>query len=108
MFVAYVGLGISGFYSQQKLAQNVRSLPAYGYIHSEKGRNASDALLDFNREKDIPYSPEVSYLPIPVPTNDLFMATSQGGVGQYRAYRGSSGILFDHKSEGAATIIPWV
>lgn len=99
-FIFYVGTGVTGFYSKQTLVSKQRSLPGFGYFNSEKGKDEPEALLDFNREKDIPYNKDVNYLPIPVPTNDLFMATSQDGAGQYRAYRGSSGVLFDHKSEG--------
>lgn len=99
-FVLYLGLGVTGFYTKQSLVSKNRVLPAYGYLNSEKGKDDKNALMDFNREKDIPYSDAINYLPVPIPTNDLFVATSQDGVGQYRAYRGSSGILFDHESEG--------
>jgi hypothetical protein len=99
-FIFYLGLGVTGFYTKQSLVSKNRILPAYGYLNSEKGKDDKDALMDFNREKDIPYSDAINYLPVPVPTNDLFVATSQDGVGQYRAYRGSSGVLFDYESEG--------
>ena len=61
------------------------------YLNSEKGKDVNDALLDFNREKDIPYTDQVKYLAIPIPTYDLFNASSQDGSGQYRLYRFSSG-----------------
>lgn len=99
-FIAYIGIGATGFYTKQSLVTKTRVLPAYGYLNSEKGKDDKNALMDFNREKDIPYSNAINYLPVPIPTNDLFVATSQDGVGQYRAYRGSSGVLFDHESEG--------
>jgi hypothetical protein len=99
LFVGYPGFGGSGFYSKQKLSEKIRSSPAYGYMHSEKGKEIPEALMDMNREKDIPYSSQVKYLPVPIPTNDLFMASSQDGSGQYRAYRGSSGVFFDNKTE---------
>lgn len=96
----YVGVGVSGFYTKQSLVSKKRILPAYGYLNSEAGKDDNDALMDFNREKDIPYSNAINYLPVPIPTNDLFVATSQNGSGQYRAYRGSSGVFFDHQSQG--------
>jgi hypothetical protein len=68
-------------------------------LNLEKGKADGYAITDFNREKDIPYSNEVKYLPIPIPTYDLFSATSQDGGGQYRLYRGSSGVFFDPKTE---------
>src|SRR4030095_9639267 len=99
LWVALLGLGVTGFYSKQT-TERTRTLPAYGFLHSEKGKqNSNDALMDFNREKDIPYMKQVKYLPIPVPTYDLFTATSQDGSGQYHAYQGSSGIFFDPKTE---------
>ncbi len=99
VFIGFGGFGGSGFFSKQSVAEKYTSAPEYGYIHSEKGRDIPDALMDMNREKDIPYSNQVKYLPIPIPTYDLFSATSQDGSGQYRAYRGSSGVYFDKKTE---------
>jgi hypothetical protein len=99
LFVAFPGVGLTGFYSKQRLASKIRTSPVYGYLHSEKGRDNNEAVLDFNREKDIPYTNEVKYLPIPVPTYDLFNASSQDGSGQYHLYRGSSGVYFDQRTE---------
>jgi hypothetical protein len=98
----YLGGGITGFYTKQKLAFNKISRPAYGFLNSEKGKNDPDALMDLNREKDIPYSKDVNYLPIPVPTNDFFNVSSQVGGGQYRIYRGSTGVFFDDRTAGIA------
>ncbi len=99
LWVVLAGVGVTGFYSKQSVAEKLRSAPAYGYVHSEKGKDIPEALMDMNREKDIPYSNEVKYLPIPIPTNDLFNATSQDGSGQYRPYRSGSGVFFDRKTE---------
>lgn len=93
--VVLPGLGVTGFYSKQKLAERNTSLPAYGIMNSSKGVDISNALMDVQREKDIPYSKEVKYLPIPVPEYDLFSASSQDGGGQYRIYRGGSGVFFE-------------
>ena len=93
----YLGGGISGYYAHQyiKSSDQTQVLPAYGYMSLEKGRDDKHALMDFNREKDIPYSSEVLYLPVPVPTNDLFLASGEGGGGQYTVSRGEPGVLFD-------------
>ena len=101
-FIAFVGLGVTGFYSKQSISKRTRFSPAFGYMYSERGKDEPEALMDFNREKDIPYSNEVKYLPIPVPTYDLFSANSQDGSGQYRLYRGSSGVFFDQKNENTS------
>lgn len=99
LWVALPAIGVSGFYTRQRIANKNKSAPAYGFMHAEKGKDHPDAVMDFNREKDIPYNNKVKYLPIPVPTYDLYSATSQDGAGQYRVYRGSSGVFFDPKSE---------
>lgn len=96
---AYLGGGITGFYSKQEVANKAKSMAAYGYLNSEKGINDNYGLMDFNREKDIPYNDQIKYLPIPIPTYDMFSASSQDGGGQYRLYRGSSGVFFDPRAE---------
>jgi hypothetical protein len=98
LWVTLLGMGVSGFYSEQKV-DKYRKAPAYGFLNSDKAKDIGDPIVDFNREKDIPYSNKVKYLPIPVPTYDMFMANSQDGGGQYRLYRGSSGIFFDPKTK---------
>lgn len=96
--IAFAGIGGAGFYSKQKVLSSPRSLPLYGFMNAHQAlNNEDDAMMDFNREKDIPYSKSVSYLPVPVPTYDLYVASSQEGAGQYRAYKGSSAVLFDHR-----------
>lgn len=95
--IAFPGVGLSGFYSRQKVDQTKKISPAFGYLFSENGKDNPDALMDFNREKEIPYNPQVSYLPIPIPTYDLYTAASQDGSGQYRSYKGSSGVFFDNR-----------
>jgi len=102
LWVAFPGLGVSGFYSRQIVDGRNKRSPSYGYLNSERAKDDNDALVDFNREKDIPFSNEVKYLPIPVPTYDLFSASSQDGSGQYRLYRGSSGVFFDQRTENSS------
>lgn len=102
LWVAMLGIGVTGFYSKQEVKEPFKSTPAYGFLHSEKGKDVPEALLDLNREKDIPYNNQVKYLPVPVPTYDLFSASSQDGGGQYRLYRGSAGVFFDPRVENSS------
>ncbi len=98
--IAFAGLGGSGFYTQQVVKPQTRNLPVYGFMNAYRALNDEDnALMDFNREKDIPYSKTVNNLPVPVPTYDLFVASNQESAGQYRAFGGSSAVLFDHRTE---------
>ncbi|WP_188315971.1 DUF5977 domain-containing protein [Chitinophaga agrisoli] len=73
-----------------------RKLPAYGYLNYQ---NATDpaALLDFNREKDIPYreKPAVPNVAVPSYTYDVFSMTGEGTGGMFRAYRGDIGFVHD-------------
>jgi hypothetical protein len=95
--VVYIGGGVSGYYNRNFIEpQNrVQKLNAYGTMHLEKAVKDDRALMDFSREKDIPFSPEVRYLPVPVPSNDLFNVTSQIGGGQYTVARDGHGVFFD-------------
>ncbi len=88
-------LQATAHYSQQKLAQSHKDFPAYGYLHSNKGRVDKDALLDFNREKDVPYMESTPTLAVPYVTPDLFTASSQGGTSQFKAFSNGSGVFFD-------------
>lgn len=97
LFGAHLKGGITGYYMKQKLARNTQSLKAYGLLNAEKGQQDIYALMDFNRENDIPYQEGVPYLPMPVSTADLFSASTQQGSGQYKLYRNGSGVFYDHR-----------
>ena len=88
---------ISGYYMKQQVARPFQSLKAYGMLNAQRGQQDPYALMDFNRENDIPYQDGVPYLPMPVATADLFTASSQQGMNQYKIYRNGSGVVFDHK-----------
>lgn len=95
----YLSGGITGYYSKQFVPAESKSITVkpYGFLYSAKGKNVADAVMDFNREKDIPYSQEVQYLPVTIPTYDLFTASTHDGGGQYHLYQGGSGVFFDRK-----------
>ncbi|MEO5684264.1 MAG: hypothetical protein ABIQ88_16605 [Chitinophagaceae bacterium] len=91
----FAGLQLTGHYSQQQVANPVSTYNAYGFMHCNEGKNDKQGLMDFNREKDVPYFDGVPNLPVPVATPDLFMAHAQDGSAQYRAYLGGTGIFSD-------------
>lgn len=100
VFVGIFGkVGFTGYYVKQSVANKKATRRAYGSLHSEKGRNDVNGLMDFNREKDMPYNAANPYLPIPVPTYDLFNVSSQSGSGQYRVFRNGTGVFADPKAE---------
>jgi hypothetical protein len=91
---------ISGYYSKQGIAtaDQQLSLPAYGYLNYQDANNNSSALLDYNREKEIPYreKPEIPNIAIPAYTYDVFGISGEGIGGMFRAYRSDIGYVYDH------------
>ncbi|HEX2630889.1 MAG TPA: hypothetical protein VHM26_17860, partial [Chitinophagaceae bacterium] len=90
---------LSGFYNQNYIApkDRIQKLPAYGYLHLTKSAKDPKALLDFNREKDIPYRKNVPNIAMPFQTYDIFSISGEGIGGSFRAYRGDAGMMRDHQ-----------
>lgn len=90
----------SGYVSRQFIApaDTMLALPSYGYLHYQEGARNPSSLLDFNREKEIPYreNPPVAHIGIPNYTYDAFSITGEGVGGMFRAYRGDIGAIYDH------------
>lgn len=93
-------LSISGYVSRQYLdeADRTVTLPAYGYLNYHNSTGNNGALLDFNREKEVPYreSPPVPHIALPSYTYDVFSISGEGTGGSFRAYRGDIGYVHDH------------
>ncbi|BAV07630.1 PA14 domain-containing protein [Filimonas lacunae] len=91
---------ISGYVSKQVIAEGDRTLvlPAYGYLNYQNSLADSRSLIDFNREKDIPFrdKPAVPHIAIPSYTYDVFSVSGEGVGGSFRAYRGDIGYIHDH------------
>ncbi|HEX5154747.1 MAG TPA: hypothetical protein VFW07_25040 [Parafilimonas sp.] len=90
---------LRGYVTKQGIADPdiVRTFPAYGYLHYQDANENSQALLDFNREKEIIYrdKPAVPNIAIPSYTYDLFCMTGEGTGGMFRAYRSDIGFVHD-------------
>jgi hypothetical protein len=95
LFGGYVGIGGSGYYYQESIVQKKVNAPAFGYMNYLDGRKSTNALIDFNREKEGVYVPGTPAIPIPVPTNDFFTATGQAGSLQFRPYFNGNYVVFD-------------
>jgi hypothetical protein len=89
---------LKGYYSQQYIKEDDRTmrLPAYGYMHYQKGNRDDAALLDFNREKDIPFRTQTPHAAIPIYTYDTYSISGEGIGGSFRPYRGDVGYIRDH------------
>ncbi len=96
-FGGYVGLGGAGYVYNEGNDDAITSAPAFGYLHYLEGRGNTDALLDFNREKDGVYLPSAPSIGLPVATQDMFSVTGQTGSGQFRPYCGGDYVVFDKK-----------
>lgn len=94
-FGAFPHLTGGAFYSKQWLRHNEISRPAYGYLNLHEGAHEVMAMLDFNREKDGPYSKDRHALGIASLTEDIFSVSGQGVSGSYRAFRSEVGHVFD-------------
>ncbi len=75
------------------------ALPAYGYLNFQNRTGAWTALMDFNREKELPYreNPPVPHIGVPAYTYDIFTISGEGTGGMFRAYRGDIGFIADHQ-----------
>lgn len=94
------GIGLSGSVQKQTLAYNTKSFPAYGYMHYTKSMENPEALMDFNREKELAFNSESTpHIALPVYTPDVFSISGEGTGGMFRAYRGDIGYIRDHKMQ---------
>lgn len=91
---------VTGYVSKQEIRpeDQVMKLPAYGYLNYQNSVNNPSVLLDYNREKEIPYreNPPVPNIAIPSYTFDVFSITGEGTGGMFRPYRGDIGFVYDH------------
>jgi hypothetical protein len=94
-FTVHPNFTIGGYYSQQRLAQNSITSPAYGYLHSDEGVNNENAMMDFNREKDGSFTESTPALPVTNYTFDTYSVSGQGVGGSYRPVRGDIGHVYD-------------
>ncbi|OQP63235.1 hypothetical protein A3860_25435 [Niastella vici] len=95
LFGAYVGIGGQGYTYREHILEKTTYAPAFGYMNYLKGRQNTNALIDFNREKEGVYIPGTPSIPIPVATQDIFTATGQAGSLQFRPYFNGNYMVFD-------------
>lgn len=99
-WTSFPNFTVSGYVSKQRIDEKDRTLtlPAYGYLNYQNSAVDSRSLIDFNREKDIPFreKPAVPHIAIPSYTYDVFAMSGEGVGGTFRAYRGDIGYVHDH------------
>ena len=101
--ILFVGGGFTGYQSVREVESRNQQHPEYGFLYAESGKNKSNAVQDFIREKENPAIPELPNLAMPIHTPDIFSYNSQTGSGQFRLYRGGTGIFYDNKAVDRST-----
>lgn len=91
LWTTHPSFELKGYKTTQRLRMKSQDQTAYGYLHHQVAQNDRSALMDYNKEKQIPYKPSQPNLPLSVGTYDLFSATGQGVSGQFRAMRNDVG-----------------
>lgn len=93
--VVYLGGAIRGYERVQKVKNRIESVPAYGYLNTNKligttkDNDEIRGVLDFNREKERTVSYNTNILPITNNTFDLYSINGQGISGMFRGYKNS-------------------
>lgn len=95
----FLGGGVAGYRTERRVLKPQLFTPSYGFLYAENGKNNPNAQMDFIRENENPVILELPNLAVPVQMPDMFSYTSQAGSGQFRLYRGGSGIFFDNQAD---------
>jgi hypothetical protein len=103
IFGADASADYSGYITSQALATNIIHAPAYGYMYSADANPDQNMIMDFNREKDIAYTPNQPGLPITNHTYDVFSISAQGASGTFRAHLGAIGTVYKGSSYNIST-----
>jgi hypothetical protein len=101
-FGAFKYFHVSGYVSKQyiKKTDEIQVLPAHGYLYLRKSLNQPNALLDFNREKEIAFNPKTTpHIAIPQFTYDIYNISGEGTGGTFRPYRADVGVIRDHNMQ---------
>lgn len=113
LYGLHPNLFTSGYYGEEYVApaDTTLLLPAFGYLNFQDRGTGWNALMDFNREKEMPYreSPPVPHIGVPSYTYDVFTMSGEGNSGMFRAYRSDIGFISDHliankSKSGAASV----
>lgn len=92
-FGGYPQVKVEGYRSSQTIVDKSKAYSSYGYLYEQKA--AKEDIVDYNREKDVPYSTEKPYVPVTNHSYDMFSASGQGVSGSFRPYRNDVGSVFD-------------
>ena len=98
IYSMHPNFSISGSYSNQYIEDEdtTRNIDAYGYLYTQKSEHQQDALLDFNREKEVAFRGSTPNIAVPGYTYDIYSISGEGIGGMFRPYRNDIGMIYDH------------
>jgi hypothetical protein len=102
-FALFISAGGTGYRNVRQVKAIYNTKPAFGFLYAERGKDNPDAVMDFIREKDNPIIPTIPNIALPIHTPDIWSYTSQSGGGQFRLFRGGTGMFFDNQAQDVAT-----
>lgn len=91
------GVSFSAYFSEQKLTTKKIISKGYGTLYLQN-QKPGISLLDFNREKDGPFTNNTPNLAIPVATQDIYSVVGQGIGGSYLLKRSDVGVFSDKET----------
>lgn len=90
---------VNGYVTKQYVSRDDSTtyLPSYGYLNYQHAAPDGSSLLDYNREKELPFREKPAYPHIAVPsyTYDAFSISGEGTGGMFRPYRPQPGFIHD-------------
>ncbi|WP_299883978.1 hypothetical protein [uncultured Lacinutrix sp.] len=86
-------VGVTGSASSQKLKNKERTANAFGYNNTHHAN--TNAVLDFNREKEEIITKNSLLLPATNYTYDIYQINGQGTSGMFRPFRGQVGHVYN-------------
>jgi len=104
-----IPITIEGSFAYMKVTKPEIDYKPYGYLYTHKRASSSSeqALMDYNRDNDVPINMKLPSLPVPVVTNDIYTIKGVGGGGVFRPFRNDAGIYYQpdvYNKNGGASV----
>lgn len=89
---------VEGYVQEQYIEEKEKKMQAYGYLYFTEAEGQPNALLDYNREKELQFSyGNTPHIALPQYTYDVYSIAGEGTGGTIRPYRGDIGHVRDHQ-----------
>jgi hypothetical protein len=104
-FGVHPNVRLRGYHIKQSLIRKKRGLPAFGYLNNEIGQKQDDALMDFQRDRNVVFHENIQNISPVVGNFDLFTLSAQNGSGQFRLHRNDVGYFGDARKNNRSNSI---